>query len=386
MTPASSEHGRTSLMLNELRLPTIGRLWAEFAARSDQEGWPASRFLGGLLEHELAERAKRRLERHRVESQLDASKTLACWRCREIRWSDLLARKFQCLPHPPYSFPRGKLNGRALVYQIRGCRFDVHNAHQHLGSSAALATAGGCNPPSSRNTSFDSKMIHEYRIYSYLLRIVSVEGDSSGSLVSTMDLKSTSGQLLSNAVNPVSNRVRHPRPRELASAHASFRDSGLTSERHEKSAAAWTMSFIDFALCPCGRSPKTISLCTAYRSGLGMLTTTGPNLSSTTVVMGDSMENSMNGNGCKETLSNAEKIGSSPSREREVRKSRSKSGSSAFRNVVPVILGTKPMFKDSMAFLVLVETVAGSATEMFLPACAKSKSTVALPDDQIRPK
>lgn len=84
MTSASSEHGRTSLMLNELRLPTIGRLWAEFAARSDQEGWPASRFLGGLLEHELAERAKRRLERHRVESQLDASKTLASFEFTEV--------------------------------------------------------------------------------------------------------------------------------------------------------------------------------------------------------------------------------------------------------------------------------------------------------------
>ena len=47
-------------MLSELRLPTIGRLWSEFAERSDKESWPAARFLGGLLEHELAERAKRR--------------------------------------------------------------------------------------------------------------------------------------------------------------------------------------------------------------------------------------------------------------------------------------------------------------------------------------
>ena len=58
-------------MLNELRLPTIGRLWAEFAERSDKEGWQASRLLGALLEHELAERAKRRIERHRTESHLD---------------------------------------------------------------------------------------------------------------------------------------------------------------------------------------------------------------------------------------------------------------------------------------------------------------------------
>jgi DNA replication protein DnaC len=71
-------------MLTELRLPTIGRLWPEFAERSDKEGWPASRFLGSLLEHELAERAKRRIERHRVESQLDATKTLASFDFAEV--------------------------------------------------------------------------------------------------------------------------------------------------------------------------------------------------------------------------------------------------------------------------------------------------------------
>jgi DNA replication protein DnaC len=64
-------------MLNELRLPTISRLWPEFAQRSDKEGWQATRFLGALLEHELAERAKRRIERHRAESHLDPTKTFA---------------------------------------------------------------------------------------------------------------------------------------------------------------------------------------------------------------------------------------------------------------------------------------------------------------------
>ncbi|MDR5777691.1 ATP-binding protein [Caballeronia sp. LZ002] len=64
-------------MLNELRLPTIGRLWPEFAERSDKEGWQASRLLGALFEHELAERANRRIERHRNESHLDPTKTFA---------------------------------------------------------------------------------------------------------------------------------------------------------------------------------------------------------------------------------------------------------------------------------------------------------------------
>ena len=84
MTAASYEPGRNALMLTELRLPTIGRLWPEFAERSDKESWPATRFLGALLEHELAERAKRRTERHRVESQLDMTKTLASFDFAEV--------------------------------------------------------------------------------------------------------------------------------------------------------------------------------------------------------------------------------------------------------------------------------------------------------------
>jgi len=77
MIAPTYDAGRMALMLNELRLPTIGRLWSDFAQRSDKEGWQASQLLGVLFEHELAERAKRRLERHRVESQLDPTKTLA---------------------------------------------------------------------------------------------------------------------------------------------------------------------------------------------------------------------------------------------------------------------------------------------------------------------
>jgi len=84
MTATSVDAGRNALMLTELRLPTIARLWPELAQRSDKEGWPAGRFLGGLLEHEVAERAKRRTERHRAESQLDATKTLASFDFAEV--------------------------------------------------------------------------------------------------------------------------------------------------------------------------------------------------------------------------------------------------------------------------------------------------------------
>jgi DNA replication protein DnaC len=84
MNAPSCEPARTALMLGELRLPTIARLWPAFAERSDKEGWPAGRFLGALLEHELAERAKRRLERHRIESKLDPTKTLASFDFAEV--------------------------------------------------------------------------------------------------------------------------------------------------------------------------------------------------------------------------------------------------------------------------------------------------------------
>lgn len=68
---------RLTLMLNELRLPAIKQVWEKIAARSDKEGWPAARFLATLAEHELAERDRRRLERHLGEAKLQPGKTLA---------------------------------------------------------------------------------------------------------------------------------------------------------------------------------------------------------------------------------------------------------------------------------------------------------------------
>lgn len=64
------------LMLTELRLPTIGRLWQTFGDQADREGWGAARFLAALCEHEIAERATRRIARHLAESGLPPGKTL----------------------------------------------------------------------------------------------------------------------------------------------------------------------------------------------------------------------------------------------------------------------------------------------------------------------
>src|SRR6201996_8156387 len=67
---------RLPLLLHELRLPAIARLWPEFAERADKEGWPAARFLSALAELEIAERGRRRTERNLAEAHLPASKTL----------------------------------------------------------------------------------------------------------------------------------------------------------------------------------------------------------------------------------------------------------------------------------------------------------------------
>ena len=74
--PSTIDAGRLGIMLNELRLPSMKAMWADFAARADKEGWPAARFLGTLAEHELAERDRRRIERHLIEARLPPGKTL----------------------------------------------------------------------------------------------------------------------------------------------------------------------------------------------------------------------------------------------------------------------------------------------------------------------
>lgn len=70
------DEARLGIMLNELRLPTIKTLWPQFADQADREGWPAARFLSAIAEHELAERANRRIERHLAEAHLPPGKTL----------------------------------------------------------------------------------------------------------------------------------------------------------------------------------------------------------------------------------------------------------------------------------------------------------------------
>ena len=76
MTAIEVDTTRLPLLLQELRLPAVARLWPEFTERSDKEGWPAARLLSVLAELEIAERGRRRIERHLAEARLPPGKTL----------------------------------------------------------------------------------------------------------------------------------------------------------------------------------------------------------------------------------------------------------------------------------------------------------------------
>ena len=67
---------RVELLLAELRLPAVKLVWADLAAQADKEGWPAARFVAALAEHEIAERGRRRIERHLAEAKLPPGKTI----------------------------------------------------------------------------------------------------------------------------------------------------------------------------------------------------------------------------------------------------------------------------------------------------------------------
>jgi len=75
-TPDPVDTARLALLLAELRLPAVKLVWADLAAQADKEGWPAARFLAVLAEHEMAERSRRRIERHVAEAKMPPGKTI----------------------------------------------------------------------------------------------------------------------------------------------------------------------------------------------------------------------------------------------------------------------------------------------------------------------
>ena len=76
MNTPDIDAARLTLALTELRLPAIKALWPRFAEQADKEGWGAARLLSTLTEHELAERDRRRIERHLAQARLLPGKTI----------------------------------------------------------------------------------------------------------------------------------------------------------------------------------------------------------------------------------------------------------------------------------------------------------------------
>ena len=64
------------MLLIQLGLSTIARLWRVLTETADRESWPAAKTLAALMEHEIAERARRRTARHLLEARLPVGKTL----------------------------------------------------------------------------------------------------------------------------------------------------------------------------------------------------------------------------------------------------------------------------------------------------------------------
>jgi DNA replication protein DnaC len=64
------------LLLTQLHLPTMKRLWEEMATEAEGKGWSGPKYLSNLCEHEIADRDRRRLGRHMMEAQLPKGKSL----------------------------------------------------------------------------------------------------------------------------------------------------------------------------------------------------------------------------------------------------------------------------------------------------------------------
>lgn len=64
------------MLLKQLRLPTMNRLWEEINKQAVQQGWSPTQYLKVLCEHELSHRDNQRLARHMADAQLPKGKTL----------------------------------------------------------------------------------------------------------------------------------------------------------------------------------------------------------------------------------------------------------------------------------------------------------------------
>ncbi len=64
------------LLLKELRLPTMIRMWEDLANEAVKKGWSHSKYLARLCDCEVSDRESRRLSRHLIQSKLPKNKSL----------------------------------------------------------------------------------------------------------------------------------------------------------------------------------------------------------------------------------------------------------------------------------------------------------------------
>jgi len=76
------------LLLRQLRLPTMAGCCEEITERAITHGWSVPETLATLCEYELAERERRRLERHLKEARLPSGKTLEAFDFQAIGGAD----------------------------------------------------------------------------------------------------------------------------------------------------------------------------------------------------------------------------------------------------------------------------------------------------------
>ena len=77
-----------ALLLRQLRLPTMAVCCEEVTERATSHGWSVAQTLATLCEYELAERERRRLERHLKEARLPSGKTLETFDFQAIEGAD----------------------------------------------------------------------------------------------------------------------------------------------------------------------------------------------------------------------------------------------------------------------------------------------------------
>jgi DNA replication protein DnaC len=75
--PSASPHEALTMLLRVLKLPTVARHAEEVAQKAEREGWSFGHYLRHLVELEVEERRRRRLERYLRDSDLPGEKTLA---------------------------------------------------------------------------------------------------------------------------------------------------------------------------------------------------------------------------------------------------------------------------------------------------------------------